>query len=177
MHVITVCSSSNFPLVKSRGADETYDYKSPDVGKKIRADTNNTLQYCLDTVNEPQTAAICGDALSDKLPAYFTGLTRTPAPREDLALNASTMAYTSLGEEIQFGPNGPKVPALPEHKKFAEHWYDLSEKLLAEGKLKGHPADIRPGGLKGVLSGLDDLKNGKVSGKKLVYRVSETPAK
>jgi len=58
---------------------------------------------------------------------------------------------------------------------FAVKFCGLAEKLLKEGKIKAHPVDVRPGGLKGVLEGLDEMRKGKVSGKKLVYRVEETP--
>jgi hypothetical protein len=49
--------------------------------------------------------------------------------------------------------------------KFAE----VAERLLAEGKIKPHPKDVREGGLKGVLDGIQDLREKKVRGKKLVY--------
>ena len=52
---------------------------------------------------------------------------------------------------------------------------EVADPLIAEGKIKVHPPEVRGEGLKGVLSGLQDLKAGKVSGKKLVYRVEETP--
>ena len=54
-------------------------------------------------------------------------------------------------------------------------FWGLACKLLAEKKIKVHPVDVRPGGLKGVLEGMEEMRQGKVSGKKLVYRVSETP--
>lgn len=49
--------------------------------------------------------------------------------------------------------------------KFAE----LAERLLAEGKIKMHPKEVRAGALAGVLDGLGELKDKKVRGKKLVY--------
>ena len=52
--------------------------------------------------------------------------------------------------------------------KFAE----VAEKLLAEGKIKPHPKDVRKNGLAGVLDGIQDLREKKVRGKKLVYLLS-----
>lgn len=49
--------------------------------------------------------------------------------------------------------------------KFAK----LAEQLLAEGKIKVHPKKVRAGALVGVLDGLQELKDKKVRGKKLVY--------
>jgi hypothetical protein len=51
----------------------------------------------------------------------------------------------------------------------------LSEKLLAEGKIRPHKPSVTRGGLKGVLDGIDSLGRGEVSGEKLVYRVADTP--
>lgn len=44
--VITTCSPRNFDLVKSRGADEVYDYRNIDeCVKNIRASVGDDLQY------------------------------------------------------------------------------------------------------------------------------------
>ena len=59
--------------------------------------------------------------------------------------------------------------------RFAKMFWSLAETLLKEKKIKVHPVDIRPEGLRGVLEGLDQMRKGKVSGKKLVYRIDETP--
>jgi hypothetical protein len=47
----------------------------------------------------------------------------------------------------------------------------LATKLLASQQLTVHPAKVGSGGLEGVLDGMNQLKEGKVSGVKLVYRV------
>ncbi|KAK4624630.1 Trans-enoyl reductase fsr4 [Fulvia fulva] len=45
---------------------------------------------------------------------------------------------------------------------------------LAEGWFKAHPQEVIPGGLGGIQQGLENLKNGKASAVKYVFRVSET---
>ena len=67
------------------------------------------------------------------------------------------------------------LPITKLHARFAKMFWGLSEKLLKDGKVKVHPLSVRPGGLKGVLDGLQEMREGKVSGTKLVYKVSETP--
>ena len=74
-----------------------------------------------------------------------------------------------------FSKAGRDFPAVPEDFEFAKEIFGITEKLLADGKLKTHPAQVGPKGLEGVLQGLEDMKNEKVSGAKLVYRVKETP--
>ena len=73
------------------------------------------------------------------------------------------------------GPNGPILPVKKEDFEFAKMWMGLVDGLLAEGKLKVHPPSVRGKGLEGALEGMQEMREGKVSGVKLVYRVSETP--
>lgn len=47
--------------------------------------------------------------------------------------------------------------------------------LLAEGRFVPHPYEIQPDGLLAVEKGVQALHDKKVSSKKLVYRVSDTP--
>ncbi len=68
----------------------------------------------------------------------------------------------------------PTIPAKEEDARFMEMFVPIAEGLLAEGKIKVHPPSVRPGGLRGVLEGLQDLREGEVSGEKLVYRVVDT---
>jgi hypothetical protein len=81
--------------------------------------------------------------------------------------------YTIFNEP--FTKSGNDVPAIPEDFASAKSIVSTVEKLLADGKLKTHPEKVGSNGLKGVLQGMLDLKNGKVRGEKLVYRVEETP--
>ena len=68
----------------------------------------------------------------------------------------------------------PNIPAKEEDARFANMFVGVAEGLLREGKIKGHPASVRKGGLGGVLEGLQEMRDGKVSGEKLVYRVADT---
>lgn len=46
---------------------------------------------------------------------------------------------------------------------------------LQEGWFRGHPHQVIPGGLEGVETALRNLKDGKASAVKYVFRISETP--
>ena len=46
--------------------------------------------------------------------------------------------------------------------------------MIASSQIAVHPPRVGRGGLQGVFDGLEQLKEGKVSGVKLVYRVDET---
>lgn len=46
-------------------------------------------------------------------------------------------------------------------------------RLLEDGRLKGHPYELIPVGLNGVLTGLNKLKDGKASAVKYIYRIED----
>ena len=50
----------------------------------------------------------------------------------------------------------------------------LSERLLSDGKIKAPAVNVREGGLQGVFDGFEDMKNGRISRQKLVYRIEDT---
>jgi hypothetical protein len=53
-------------------------------------------------------------------------------------------------------------------------FFRLAEELLAAGRFRAHRATVGKGGLYGVLEGLRLMREGKVSGTKLVYQVEDT---
>ncbi|KAI1613293.1 zinc-binding oxidoreductase alcohol dehydrogenase [Exophiala viscosa] len=170
--VITTCSPRNFDYVKSLGAAEAFDYNDKSAASKIRELTENKLKYAWDTVSEKDTAQFCADALSTEKGCRYGAILSVSSPREDVE-SVSTLMYTVFGEEFEFATN--KIPASSEDFEFAKKFMGITEKLLAEGKLKPHAEKVGKDGLQGVISGLEDLKSGKVSGNKLVYKVEETP--
>lgn len=170
LHVITTCSPHNFDLVKSLGADAVFDYSDPDCARKIREHTNDSLRHAFDCISEGASPRICADALSSSGGAYSALLPVADFPRKDVS-SAHTLAYTVKGEPIRFA--GKDVPAQEAHFEFGVKFMAMAEGLLGEGKIRCLPT-VREGGLEGVFGGLDELRNGKVSGKKLVYRVGET---
>ncbi|KAL2192822.1 putative zinc-binding oxidoreductase ToxD [Corynascus similis CBS 632.67] len=173
--VITTCSPRNFDLVKALGADEVFDYSSPTVGSDIRAYTNNKLRYAWDTVGAEQ---VCADALSsepssEKHPIKYATIVRTPDnfPRQDVQTSV-TIAYTVSGEPARVFGGVITLPARPEDFAFAKRWGATAARLFADKKVIPHPVEVR-GGLQDITQGLKDLEEGRVSGKKLVYRVGD----
>ena len=63
------------------------------------------------------------------------------------------------------------MPAQPENFEFAKTFWDLATKLVASQLLNVLAVYLGSVGLEGVLKGLDELKEGKVSGLMLVYRI------
>ncbi|THZ15904.1 GroES-like protein [Aureobasidium pullulans] len=167
LEVIAICSPHNWDLVKSLGADATFDYKDPECSKKIREHTKDNLKHAFDCISEGSSPDICGNALSSK-GGVISFLLPAKSSREDVE-DKSTLGYTVVGEAFSFG--GTPIPAKPEDFEFGRMFWELAEKLFADGKVKAHPKEVRSGGLEGIFGGLNDLKTGKVSGTKLVYKI------
>ncbi|KAF2142056.1 uncharacterized protein K452DRAFT_298063 [Aplosporella prunicola CBS 121167] len=170
LEVITTCSPHNFEMVKSLGASAAFDYRSPSCGADIRQHTNNGLYYAFDCISEGKSSQICADALSSNAsnnkPAY-SALLAIEMPREDIE-HKYTLGYTVVGEAFF---KRKQFEASKEDYEFGKMFWALSQRLLEERKFKVHRPDVRDGGLSGVLEGLEELRQGKISGKKLVYRI------
>ena len=81
--------------------------------------------------------------------------------------------YTAWGEYFTVG--SLEYPANEQDLQWAVRFMGLTETLLEKNMLRCHKGRVGQGGLFGVLQGLDDLRNGRVHGEKLVFRTSETP--
>ena len=60
---------------------------------------------------------------------------------------------------------------MPEDYEFSKTFLEMTERLLAEGKLKPCKETVKQGGIDGIAEGLKILQDGKNSGEKLVYRI------
>lgn len=68
-----------------------------------------------------------------------------------------------------FGPN--EFPPNKTDFDFAVKFGVIATDLLEQGKYRVHEPDVREGGLEAIFAGLQEMREKKVSGKKLVYRV------
>jgi expansin (peptidoglycan-binding protein) len=154
-----------------------FDYNSPTCAANIRKLTDNKLYYTFDIISEPISAKICTDALSTdstaRKPIYSALLPQlAELPRDDVE-NNFTFAYTFAGEGYTGGPF--VLEPSSEDFEFSKTFARIVEKLLLQGRIKFHPVELRTGGWQGVLAGVDELRQGKVSGKKLIYTIPGDP--
>ena len=174
--VVTTCSPRNFDFVKGLGVDEVYDYNDEQCGKKINELTQNKLRYVWDTISLESSAKICSAAFSSDSSLglrYGTILpVKLPQPDERDVETTTTFMYTIFNETFSKGKQ--ETPAVPEDFEFAKKFMNITDRLLKDGKLKTHPEKVGGKGLEGALEGMMDMKNDKVSGQKLVYKVEET---
>ncbi|KAJ3951143.1 hypothetical protein N0V92_012454 [Colletotrichum tropicale] len=172
--VITTASPHNFDYLKELGASAVFDYKSPTVSEDIRKHTSDALTLAWDCQSTDESAAIVARALSSSKPSLVGTLLPVDKKKvQEVNPNADvqmSLYYTVFGEE--FGYFG-KRDAVPENYEFGKRFWELSRELLAAGKLKPIRVIKNRGGsgLDGVIVGLKELKEGKVSAGKLVYTI------
>ena len=166
--VIATASPHNFDLLRKLGADQVFDYKEPDVGAKIRKTTNDKLKLVYDCIAEGSSPGICAAAISSSGGHVSTLLPVKDFPRDDVKTNFN-LAYTALGEDFTLPPKY-QFPASQKDYEFGSKFWKMTEGLVNSGKIRPHPVEVRKG-LEGVPQGLQDLKDGKVSGVKLVFTV------
>ncbi|ROV99439.1 hypothetical protein VMCG_06347 [Cytospora schulzeri] len=176
--VLTTASPHNFDYLKSLGADAVFDYHTPadELAAEVRAYTDNKLTLAWDCSPTAESARLCALAMSDSLEGAYGSLIPVPsdvirAANPKVVKSGFTMGYSAFGEDFSRG--GRAFAAKPEDAAFAAKFWDLSRDLLAQGKVKVARFELDRGskGLEGVITGLEDLREGKVSGTKLVYTV------
>jgi NADPH:quinone reductase-like Zn-dependent oxidoreductase len=166
--VITTCSAHNFDYVKSLGAEKAFNYNDADCGEEIRKYTGNNLKYAWDCIGVGDAIKICADALTSGPGAKYASIVGTKSSRDDVE-STNTVAYSALGEPFDKGFAKSEGDAK-DFEYQAKTWIPVVEKLLADGKFKVHKPRVRSG-IENILDGLDELRNNKVSGEKLVYRL------
>jgi hypothetical protein len=128
------------------------------------------LRTVFDTVALETTASICAAAIG-RDGGVYCNLLGVDCPRKDVE-SIFFLGYSLSGESYIF--EGETYEAQPELFVYGTKFYAIAEKLWAEGKWKAHPSRIESGGLLGAVAGMQEMREGKVSGQKLVYRIAET---
>lgn len=141
---------------------------------EIRNYTKNDLQHVLDCVTQDKSMKMCYEAIGTDGGKYValepfsihTQYTR----REVQAEWQNTWSLFGVPVRLSgvYGRHG-----RAEDRKFASDLFSMAERLIWDGSIKPHPIEVRKGGLEAVADGVEDLKNGDVKGRKLVYQVSQ----
>lgn len=148
----------------------TLTKRAPDVGRKIFESTGGSIKKVFDTVSTADSAAICAAAFGSHGGTYCN-LLGVDCPRSDVE-SIYFLGYDMSGEAYIF--EGHSFPANPEAFEFGRKWLKIAEELWASGKWQTHRQKVGQNGLLGVLDGMQVMRQGLVSGEKLVYRVDDT---
>ncbi|KAI0028449.1 dehydrogenase [Vararia minispora EC-137] len=165
LKVHATCSPKNFDLVRGYGADEVYDYRDPEAPQKIKAATGGKLKYAVDAISEHGSDKFVSGALSDEGGKIACVLPYTSLPRaniEPILSIVSDLAFDRPGSGVSYVEDGPK-------------YAKMITDLIAQGKLKPAPILIMSKGLASVSEAFQYMMEGKVSGKKVIFRIADTP--
>ena len=195
--VVTTASPHNFELVKSLGASAVFDYKDPKVSTKIQEwikDQNiGPLTKGFDTISESKDSTAANGAViesSIKLSLQAFG------DAEGMLVTLCTLSLMSVGLVRLTGGN-TVVPPAPEFKGEGQkvrvnhiliysalkpqnddfglmaEWYRLLPSWIEEGRLGAGvvPLDKQFSGLGQLDSALEFVRQGRVSGHKVVVDV------
>jgi len=126
-----------------------------------------------DCISEGPSASISVSSFSTSGGVYSTLL---PVPEDTvLSINPKvtakyTLAYTIVGEAFTIGGSS-EFSAKPQDFEFGKMFWEMSRGLLEEGKIKVHRPSVNKYGksFEGIVKGMDAMRQGKVSGEKLVF--------
>ncbi|KAJ4364089.1 hypothetical protein N0V83_009544 [Neocucurbitaria cava] len=119
------------------------------------------LQYAYDAVSEHNS---------------YTNIVKVLEPNGHLTLVLPGKKYEGVPESVNMTITMVGT-AHKEDKDFAYVYFRYIARGMAEGWFKAHPFEVVPGGLEGVQRGLQNLKDGKASGVKYVFRIGEVKEK
>jgi NADPH:quinone reductase-like Zn-dependent oxidoreductase len=157
--------------VESYGAEKAFDYHSPTVMESIRAYTKNSLRYVMDIIASAKSLRQCYASIG-RAGGRYVGFELVPDELAEIrkAVQASwVLGIRMFGTEIALD-GGYGSPADPELRVWGCELFKRLEKLIWEGKIRPHPVELDDkSGFDGIVRGVEKLKRGEVSGKKLVF--------
>lgn len=163
--VVTTASPHSFDLVRSHGADVVFDYHDPQVIEKILQNYPN-ISVALDCFSAGKSTDIC-DAIIAGQGGKVVVLLPVAKPKTEGVEHELIMSYTLFGLPFQWlPPIGPKFGAIPSDRQALVSFYATLPELTK--KIRPPPIQIEGKGFEAILTGLEKLRLGKVSGKKLV---------
>ncbi|KAF5549750.1 polyketide synthase enoylreductase [Fusarium napiforme] len=173
VHPIIAIAGNGIPFVdtlldKSKG-DIIIDYRqgAEHVNKELRKVTEkHVISYAYDTVSDEASVEMLAKVVSAE-----NGKIMSVIPKEDAVIHGITVLGSNVGHIHEPAKEGFKVG----NAEFGATIYNLVSLGLADGWFSGHPYEVAKGGLAGLEGALKDLEAGKVSAKKYVLRLAETP--
>jgi len=161
--VVTTASPHNHALLKRLGADAVFDYRDPDVSKKISkwGEEYGGIGAALDTISEQGSTKLVAQSLGSQGGNIITLL---PVESTDIDAPSNVtvtriLLYSVLKENTQDFTD-------------MHEWYRNLPGLIEAGKLGNSiPLKLMDRGLDSINDGLDYLRKGKVSAQKLAFKL------
>jgi NADPH:quinone reductase-like Zn-dependent oxidoreductase len=166
--VVTTASPRSFDLVKKYGADSVFDYRyttavedilkaHPKITQSLDCSLGgSSTEFCAKVIKQRGGKVI---ALFDNEKSKYTGV-----------YYVTMLVFTVFGQEFALLPSiGPNFSASAFDQKSLSRFYASLPGLI--GSLRPPPLRIVGKGYDQVISGIDELRKGKVSRQKLVVNL------
>ncbi|KAJ9660770.1 hypothetical protein H2198_002309 [Neophaeococcomyces mojaviensis] len=154
-------------LIDRSKGDTIIDYrKGGDAivsGLKSAIPSGQTLRYAYDAVSDHGSYGYLCQVLDTKAPGGAHLTVVLPGKKFEGIPEGVNLTITMVGSVHK-----------PVNRDFGYAWFRLFGQGLKDGWFTPHPHEVVPGGLGGVGEGLSRLQNGKVSAKKMVFRIADT---
>ena len=151
--VIATSSPKDFDLVRSRGADAVFDYHDgAQCARQIKEYAQNRLHHTLDCVSTLSSSAICAASFPSSSTAELRFVSLQPLEswlRNDV--NTMVVQAQQTFDEAYMSKND--LPAMKEQLEFEVGFWEMTERLVAEGRIVPHPVTAREGGLGAIPGG------------------------
>ncbi|KAH7027770.1 chaperonin 10-like protein [Microdochium trichocladiopsis] len=158
-------------LIDRSKGDSIVDYRQDDVPGAIRkalgSEYADSLYHAYDAVSEHNSYVQLGEVLAQS-PSKQTGA----AAKITLVLPGRKYEDFPTHVEKHITSVGASHKGSED---FAYVYFRYIARGVQEGWFKPQPHEVVPGGLEGVQKGLENLRDGKASATKYVFRISETP--
>ncbi|KAF4630755.1 hypothetical protein G7Y89_g7387 [Cudoniella acicularis] len=166
--VVTTASPHSFDLVKKYGADSVFDYRSKTAAQDISKAFPNITQ-AFDCISKGASTEFCAQVLEKNGGKIVTLLDQGKSKTKGVEYKFIVI-FTALGEAFGWlPPIGPSFPASPSDRDALVRFY---ADLPSYGDVvKPPPLRVLGSGFDKILTGLQDLRGGKVSGQKLVVKL------
>lgn len=163
---------------KSKG-DVILDYREGDEKlvqnlKTAVEKAGGKVEYAFDAVSDHGSYInICEvlDHKTGKITLVLPGKEYKEIP-STVEKSTTTVGAAQIGTDSD--PWQKKTGAITGNEEFALAFFRYFGRGLQKGFFKGHPYEVVPGGLAGVQGALQNLKDGKASAVKYVFRLEDT---
>jgi len=165
-------------LISKEKGDAVVDYRKGDeavvtgIKEALKKAGASEVKYAFDAVSEHNSFQNISEVLAkqgSKITLVLPGKDYSAIPK------SIEQHITSVGcVHKDVDPDSAKAGIKVGDKDFGFAWFRLFGRGLQEGWFSGHPYEVVPGGLDGIEQGLTDLKAGKASATKYIFKIEDT---
>lgn len=166
-------------MIDPSKGDIVLDYRdgNEQLVQNLRAAVQNAggkIEYALDAVSEHSSYQnICEvlDHETGKITLVLPGREYKEIPE---TIEKSSTFVGAAHIETDPDPWQKQTGTQTGNEEFAQAFFRYFSRGLQKGYFKGHPYEVVPGGLAGIQGALQNLKDGKASAVKYVFRLEDT---